>query len=495
MAGEGVEQAERGDGAAPGGRNEWGARAGRELRIKVRGLRRGDSGEAVRRLQERLAAMGYEPGPPDGIFGFLTEDALREFQRDFRLKIDGVAGPQVWKALHADLPRRRRIVHVVQSGERLPEIAGRYGVSVPALRWMNGLHGNKRLEHGARLVIRSSYVLAAAAPGASARVLSRTLLTQRRSATALAVPPLLAGADGQPQSGDPGELAGFELLVREGGWTGYIAVTGAAEPLGEIACRRKASKRLLDAIAGAVDRVHKIGEGGPAGEAARVGGAAPLSGGGPVDAWGLYLDLGLVPLGRGGRLAAWVASLLDRVGARPLVLGLDIPPGGWKAFVADPDYELLGRVAHRVVAGAHRWEALLDDRGRPPSRERLERLVAGMARLVPPWKLLLGVPFDAWAIARDGSGEPVSYRTAVIEGYTRGVRARKEAGGYMTLDFPEECGSRYARIVAPSRDVIERYVALAHRFRLDGLFLSGVGEEDRRFWELLSQRIKAAQGE
>jgi peptidoglycan hydrolase-like protein with peptidoglycan-binding domain len=36
--------------------------------------------ERVRRVQERLAAAGFDPGPADGIVGARTRAALRAFQ-------------------------------------------------------------------------------------------------------------------------------------------------------------------------------------------------------------------------------------------------------------------------------------------------------------------------------------------------------------------------------------------------------------------------------
>jgi peptidoglycan hydrolase-like protein with peptidoglycan-binding domain len=65
-------------------------------------LRRGSDGDAVRELQSKLNALGASPAlVVDGIFGPLTEGALKGFQRDHSLGDDGVAGAQTWKALDA----------------------------------------------------------------------------------------------------------------------------------------------------------------------------------------------------------------------------------------------------------------------------------------------------------------------------------------------------------------------------------------------------------
>ena len=62
-------------------------------------LRRGDRGDAVRRLQERLAAAGFDCGPADGVFGAGTEAAVEALQRAHGLTVDGVVGPATTAAL------------------------------------------------------------------------------------------------------------------------------------------------------------------------------------------------------------------------------------------------------------------------------------------------------------------------------------------------------------------------------------------------------------
>lgn len=56
-------------------------------------------GPDVLEIQTLMAAHGLDPGPLDGIFGPLTERALRQFQKTRRLKDDGIAGPDTWRAL------------------------------------------------------------------------------------------------------------------------------------------------------------------------------------------------------------------------------------------------------------------------------------------------------------------------------------------------------------------------------------------------------------
>lgn len=56
-------------------------------------LRRGDEGQDVRLLQEKLGI------PIDGRFGERTFEAVKRFQRWQGLTQDGVAGPRTWAAL------------------------------------------------------------------------------------------------------------------------------------------------------------------------------------------------------------------------------------------------------------------------------------------------------------------------------------------------------------------------------------------------------------
>jgi hypothetical protein len=44
----------------------------------------------VASVQQRLAHLGYDPGPVDGIYGKRTADAVRRFQRDHGLEDDGL---------------------------------------------------------------------------------------------------------------------------------------------------------------------------------------------------------------------------------------------------------------------------------------------------------------------------------------------------------------------------------------------------------------------
>ena len=64
-------------------------------------LSEGSTGVAVRGLQRRLLAQGYDLGEIDGRFGPKTEAAVKGFQGDFGLEVDGIVGPNTWDKLRS----------------------------------------------------------------------------------------------------------------------------------------------------------------------------------------------------------------------------------------------------------------------------------------------------------------------------------------------------------------------------------------------------------
>jgi peptidoglycan hydrolase-like protein with peptidoglycan-binding domain len=66
-------------------------------------LRLRSRGSAVKTLQARLRAVGFDRGPLDWIFGFRTDSVVRAFQRARAIQVDGIVGPQTWAKLYAPI--------------------------------------------------------------------------------------------------------------------------------------------------------------------------------------------------------------------------------------------------------------------------------------------------------------------------------------------------------------------------------------------------------
>jgi N-acetyl-anhydromuramyl-L-alanine amidase AmpD len=58
----------------------------------------------VAEIQRALLARGYDPGPVDGDLGPKTRAAVKAFQKDHGLKVDGIVGPVTLGALAAVTP-------------------------------------------------------------------------------------------------------------------------------------------------------------------------------------------------------------------------------------------------------------------------------------------------------------------------------------------------------------------------------------------------------
>ena len=72
-------------------------------RLGERIVMRGQEGDDVRLVQQRLYDLGYLSGSVDGKFGLQTQKAVRAFQRAHKLeKIDGKVGPRTIEALFGE---------------------------------------------------------------------------------------------------------------------------------------------------------------------------------------------------------------------------------------------------------------------------------------------------------------------------------------------------------------------------------------------------------
>lgn len=73
-------------------------------------------GSDIKKMQQRLKDLGYNPGTIDGWFGQNSKNAITEFQSKNDLSIDGSCGPTTWNALLASsalsLSKANRLLNV-----------------------------------------------------------------------------------------------------------------------------------------------------------------------------------------------------------------------------------------------------------------------------------------------------------------------------------------------------------------------------------------------
>ena len=108
-------------------------------------LKKGSTDPAVRDLQEALKALGYNPGPIDGVFGATTEAAVKAFQQARGITADGIVGKVTWinideadqsepvlKVGSTGLPVRRAQKRMSLVGYDVGGVDGRYGTATEA---------------------------------------------------------------------------------------------------------------------------------------------------------------------------------------------------------------------------------------------------------------------------------------------------------------------------------------------------------------------------
>lgn len=114
-------------------------------------LRLNSRGPEVELLQSILQKLGYYNGAIDGIFGFQTFNAVRNFQRDNGLTVDGIVGPNTWNALMPYI--NGHITYTVKQGDTLYQLAQEYSTTVDAIIYANPNIDYENLKVGQEIII------------------------------------------------------------------------------------------------------------------------------------------------------------------------------------------------------------------------------------------------------------------------------------------------------------------------------------------------------
>jgi peptidoglycan/xylan/chitin deacetylase (PgdA/CDA1 family) len=120
-------------------------------------VRRGSRGAEVTAIQTTLKDLGYHPGPIDGVFGPLTERAVKALQRDHGLLVDGLVGSNTRLALQGSPSVTPPDMYTVQAGDTLVSIAKKYGLNPIQLARNNSIR-SEILYIGQALTLRPSPV-------------------------------------------------------------------------------------------------------------------------------------------------------------------------------------------------------------------------------------------------------------------------------------------------------------------------------------------------
>lgn len=396
-------------------------------------LRMGMRGPDVLKLQACLRERGYDIPHEETYFGYLTREALQEFQRDYRLAVDGVAGKTVFALLRQEKLPITRIIHNVAPGETIAEIAEEYGVGVEAFSASNRIH---RLYPGQRLVFfdREVWAMASEVPADGANL------------TGTLIPSDLSGEEGTT----PVALGKKSILAL------YTSEEDELLWIHHQLCTPLRRKRLAERV-----RELAQGSGGVCfcfEHLSRVDGARYLA----------FLKRVRRVLGSHQRL---MVQLGPRIPRRGLTSGVDFPA--------------LSRVVDRVVVQL----SLPTAPGPILDRRRAEKALWPLMREINGWQMLLRIPMYAMLWNLTDPQQPPAHlpsQEAVAKLYRHSARIRREEGPFYL--FTEKGVEYHLRLV--QREAFSQVVALVNLHNLAGVVLDRLGMEDPRLWPVLRSHFR-----
>ncbi len=108
--------------------------------------KKGDKGDAVKKVQKRLKELGYYSSSVDGDFGDATRKAVRSFQENNGLKNDGVVGKKTLEKLISSKAKK------ADSGSSSGSDSKKVELKTEKLDWFNG--GTKKIPKGASFKVK-----------------------------------------------------------------------------------------------------------------------------------------------------------------------------------------------------------------------------------------------------------------------------------------------------------------------------------------------------
>lgn len=408
-------------------------------KLGSRTLRLGDRGRDVQELHEFLQLQGYDLAEED-YYGYLTWDAVRQFQRDHGLIADGIAG-QLFFALilMEELPIRRR-VHTVQPQETLEQIAQLYGLSPEAF---NASSTSRRAYPGQRLVFFEREIWAICSK--SSLLLPTTPLTG-----IVSMSPLEQTAQIEKTFNELPCMLKSDLSSEDD-------VVQIHELLKTPKKRKTTTSALLTSLAGSC---------------------------------GLYVPWKRVAMLDGARYLKLLKQIRQKLPPEKM-LWVEIGPGipQWKVW-GGLDYEKLNNLVDRVVLSLPVPAAP----GPLLQRNEIEELVCTFGTRIHSWKILLRTPVYTleWEITEESKKcLKLAYNTALSRAYRHGARLERDEQGGLFYRYKRR-GSEF-QLRLPPYNAMGDVLQVINRYNLAGIVLDQLGMEDPRIWNILTSHFRCVQ--
>lgn len=446
-------------------------------------MRPGMKGRDVALLQERLSCLGYHASRPDGVFGLLTTEALRNFQKTHRLRVDGIAGREVFAVLRSR-QAKPELSHIVRRGDTASTISRLYNVPIELLLRANRLESS-RVHEGQCLAIPVSRLIGYYAGNADGQGSSESYERHLGFISAVAPRWFHLNPDGVI-SGEPAKkvaalasLAGIPILpviaclplpgpapaapCEPGGSPDSGAGRGFHDVLMDASARRRAIKGIVEATA-------------------------------KSRAQGAILSVSKLSSNCSYAFTSFAGELSRTLAETGRSLAVDVPSpdfGGLEPLRSPVEYGEIAQVASQVILRLHEEPEDLLQPGPAASPARARILLKMLVRVVPPWRLVLGVPAFGIDFSCAPGAPPMRKRhseVAAILDIFRPTVTRIEPDG--------SCMFRYRSfrvnhtVYFEDATSIGAYVDLALKFNLAGLALADLGEEDPEAWDAIRTRFK-----